>query len=98
MRDEIKMIGVIKYVDDFSLRDELWSGAVDTMETIVENEKTQELMDLLEELYPEPVDITTLNDFMWFDDNYIYWKLGIKPKGSKSLPDEKIIKLKFDKN
>jgi len=35
--DRDSTIGIVKYVSDFSLRDELWSGAVDTMKTIIEN-------------------------------------------------------------
>ena len=33
---------------------------------------------LLDELYQEPVDITTLNDLLWFDDDFIYEQLGIE--------------------
>ena len=59
------------------LKDELWSGALDTMETIIQAGKLQDLMDLLEEMYPEPVGITTINDLLWFDDDFLFEQLSI---------------------
>jgi len=35
-------------------------------------------MQLLEELFYEPTDITTINDFLWFDRDYIYEQLEIE--------------------
>ena len=70
-------MSVVKEISAFELRGALWSGALDTLETIIENGKMQELMSLLEELYPEPVDITTINDLLWFDDEFIFEKLSI---------------------
>jgi len=72
------MLSIIKDINDYELRNELWSGALDTLETIIENDKLQELMYLLEELYPEPVDITTINDLLWFDEDFIFEQLGIE--------------------
>ena len=71
------MLSIIKDINDFELKNELWSGALDRLEVIVENDKLQDLMYLLEELYPEPVDITTINDLLWFDDEFIYEQLNI---------------------
>jgi len=72
------MLEIIEYIDNFYLKNRLWSGALDTIEVIIKNGKTQELMYLLEELYPEPVNITTINDLLWFDSDYIFEILGIK--------------------
>ena len=36
-----------------------------------------ELMYLLEKLYPEPTDITTINDLLWFESDFIYEQLDI---------------------
>jgi len=72
------MLSVIKNINDFSLKNELWCGALDTLKVIIENNKFQDLMCLLEEMYPEPVEITTINDLLWFDDDYIYEQLGIE--------------------
>ena len=71
------MLSIIKDVNDWEFKKELWSGAVDTLQTIIENDKLDDLMDLLEELYPEPVNITTINDLLWFDDDYIFEQLEI---------------------
>ena len=60
----------------YSLKDELWSGAIQTMETIEEHDMEDEFMDLLDELFPEGEDLTRLNDFIWFDDDYIFETLG----------------------
>jgi len=72
------MLSIIKEVSEFELKSELWSGALDTLDTIMENDKLQELMYLLEELYPEPVDITTINDLLWFDDDFIFEELEMR--------------------
>lgn len=54
-----------------------WSGAVDTKEKIIDAGKAEEFEALVEELFPNGVDETELNDFLWFDDDYIFEALGI---------------------
>jgi len=71
------MLSIVKEVSDFEFKNELWSGAVDTLQTIIENDKLSDLMDLLEELYPEPVSIGIINDLLWFDDDFIFESLDI---------------------
>ena len=71
------MLSIIKDISDFELKGELWSGALDTVGTVIENDKLPDLMCLLEEMYPEPVGITTINDLLWFDDEFIFEQLGI---------------------
>ena len=58
-------------------RFEPWSGAVDTYNTIYNADKLEELECLLEELYPEGIDETQLNDLLWFDSKWLYETLGI---------------------
>jgi len=72
------MLSIIKEVSDYELKNELWSGAVDTFQTIIENDKLEDLICLLEDMFPEPVDITTINDFLWFDDDFIFEQLEIE--------------------
>ena len=72
------MLSVIKDVNTYELKDELWSGALDTLEAITHDNKLQELMDILQEMYPEPVDITTINDLLWFDDEFVFEQLNIE--------------------
>lgn len=55
-----------------------WSGAVDTLETVVENGKEDELMDLMEEVFQETPTETEVNDFLWFDTEYIFDVLGLE--------------------
>ena len=71
------MIGIKKDCDFVELYAELWGGAVDTMETIIENAKTEELMQLLQDIFYEPTDIVKINDFLWFDSDYIFEQLKI---------------------
>lgn len=55
-----------------------WSGATDTKNTIIENGKESDFNYLIEELYPNGLSETTLNDLLWFDDEFIFEQLNIK--------------------
>ena len=55
-----------------------WSGATDTKNTIIENGKESDFNYLIEELYPEGLSETALNDLLWFDDEFIFEQLNIK--------------------
>jgi len=59
---------------------EAWSGAKDTKEIIIENGKESEFNYLIQELYPNGLAETTLNDILWFDDEWIFETLGIDYK------------------
>lgn len=59
------------------LKKNSWSGAIDTLETIEENEKEEELMALLENTFEDVPTETEVNDFLWFDDDFIFEELGI---------------------
>lgn len=67
---------------ELSFRDlefECWSGAVDTLATIAENDCEEQLMNLLEELFSEGIpSMTEINDFLWFESDYIFECLGIE--------------------
>lgn len=54
-----------------------WSGAKDTKETILNEGKEKDFEMLIEELYPDGLTDTLLNDFLWFEDEYIFESLGI---------------------
>ena len=70
----------IKKQYDFNdLKNNSWSGAVNTLNTIEEHNKEDEFMCLLEELFSADIpDETQINDFLWFDSDYIFETLGIK--------------------
>lgn len=57
---------------------EAWSGAKDTQARIIEEGKARQFDALIEDLYPEGLTETQLNDILWFEDEWIYETLGIK--------------------
>lgn len=54
-----------------------WCGAVDTKDLIVKHDKEEEFDALIEELYPDGIDETQLNDILWFDRDWVLDSLGI---------------------
>lgn len=72
------------------LMKDCWSGAIDTLNTIYENDKENELMNLLNELFADDEDctLTTINDFLWFDDEYIFECLDISDEDEDDEEDE----------
>ena len=59
-------------------RFEAWSGAKETLERIRREGKCEELENVLEELYPDGMTETELNDLLWFDSESVYEWLGIR--------------------
>ena len=57
---------------------EAWSGAKDTLDRIQREGKCAELENILEELYPDGMTETELNDLLWFDSELVYEWLGIR--------------------
>lgn len=55
-----------------------WGGAKYTVQRISDENKEDELMNLLEEIFNdgEPT-VSEINAFLWFDPDYIYECLGI---------------------
>lgn len=75
--------------DDYNFADlqkRCWSGAINTLNTIEENDKEEELMQLLDDnFWNEVPTMTEVNDFLWFEDEYIFETLGI---GEEDEEDE----------
>ena len=68
----------MKVFKEISLCDfEGWSGADKTIRIIVENDKVEEFDQLIEELFPEGIDETNLNDLLRFEDEWVFEMLGI---------------------
>lgn len=64
--------------DNLSLANfDAWSGAKDTKQTILDNDKENEFEAMIDELYPDGLTDTQLNDLLWFEDEWIYETLGI---------------------
>ena len=55
-----------------------WSGAVATKELIISLGLEEEFEMLIDELYPDGLTDTELNDLLWFDSDWILEALGIK--------------------
>lgn len=54
---------------------ETWGGAADNIERL-NLQEIKQILELLEELYPEGISETELNDFFWFDTDTIADWLG----------------------
>jgi hypothetical protein len=59
-------------------RFDAWSGAKDTKQLIIDSNKSEDFEYLIEELYPDGLTDTQLNDILWFDGEWICETLGIK--------------------
>ena len=66
-----------EFYEFHDLSENCWSGAIQTLDTISENNKESELMDLLEEIFYDGIELSKLNDFLWFDSDYIFECLDI---------------------
>ena len=80
-----------KEINDFyALADMVWSGAVDTIADIQKANKEDEFMNFLEAVFCDEVPTDTeVNDFIWFDRDYIYENIGLTEDGE--LPEEEMI-------
>ena len=65
---------------------EAWSGAKDTLERIQREGKCEALESILEELYPDGMTETELNDLLWFEPDTIFEWLGIRSE--KQIQEE----------
>ena len=69
-------------MDYRTLKYNSWSGALDTLKDIDEADKEDELMYLLEEVFADTIPTETeVNDFLWFERDYIYENLGLDENG-----------------
>ena len=69
----------MKITSEMSLKNsKAWSGAKDTLNKLIELDKCDELEFILEDLYPNGMTETQLNDILWFEDEWIYETLGIE--------------------
>ena len=65
---------VFKEVNSYSDFD-FWSGARDTVKYLTA-EEIEEIFSMLEDIYPEGMEETEVNDFFWFEDDTIAEWLG----------------------
>ena len=79
-----------KEINGFNeLADMVWSGAVDTITGIQNANKETEFMNFLEAVFCDEVPTdTAVNNFIWFERDYIYENLGLTENGE--LPEDKL--------
>ena len=82
-----------EYNNFYEIKEMCWSGAIDTLKDIERNNRENEFMNLLEEMFLEttPTD-TEVNDFIWFDRDLIYEHCGLDEDGNepKDYDEEEI--------
>lgn len=75
---------VKKEISNFwELKENSWSGALDTLKDIENADKEDELMQLLEEVFADretPTE-TEVNDLLWFEREFIYENVGLNKNG-----------------
>ena len=57
---------------------EAWGGAIETKNLILDAGMEEEFEELIEEIYPDGLSDTKLNDILWFDGSWILETLGIE--------------------
>ena len=73
----------------YELADMVWSGAIDTIADIQNANKENEFMDFLEMVFCDDVSTDTeVNDFIWFERDYIYENIGLTENGN--LPEDEM--------
>lgn len=80
----MKVYREVNSVYDF----EFWSGADDTIKKVIEADKEDEFWDFIEEYFGgyDSISETELNDFVWFESDYIYEHIGLTEDGE--LPED----------
>ena len=63
-------------------------GAVDTLDRINNEGKAEVLETVLEELYPEGMDETQLNDILWFESDWCFEMCGIYEEEDEENEEE----------
>lgn len=68
-----------------------WGGAKDVWELIISQEKLPELDKALEDMYPDGITASELNDILWFEKDWIFDSIeGLEPKKPFEIRDDAI--------
>lgn len=73
-----------------------WSGAVENYRVIEQEDKLDELENLLEECYPEGISMVEINDILWFDWEWVFDQLGISEEEEDFGESDEIDENLFD--
>ena len=89
----------IKQEYDYNdLKENSWSGAVNTLRRIEEANKEEELMNFLEDIFYENIPSDTeVNDLLWFEPEMIYESLGITEEDENEKDEEEVTPEDLDK-
>lgn len=71
------MLKVYDEYDFDSLYNNSWGQAVKVLNEIDEADKSEELMDFLEDLYPDGVEFGEVNDLISYDWEWLYKQIGM---------------------
>lgn len=87
-----------KEYDYNDLKENSWSGAVNTLRRIEEANKEEELMNFLEDIFYENIPSDTeVNDLLWFEPEMIYESLGITEEDENEIDEEEVTPEDLDK-
>lgn len=68
----------MKVWNEISLKDfEAWSGGRYTLDQLINQDKCEELESILDELYPDGLSATQLNDTLWHDSEWVFESVGL---------------------
>ena len=80
------------YDDIYDLSEfEPWSGAVDTYNKIIEAGKGEEFISHLDDIYPDGVSHTQLNDILLFESEWCYSLVGLNEWGVEPISASDLI-------
>jgi len=86
---EVYNMWIKKEYDYNDLKENSWSGAVNTLRRIEEANKEEELMNFLEDIFYENIPSDTeVNDLLWFEPEMIYESLGISDEDEDVSPED----------
>nr|DAG17767.1 MAG TPA: hypothetical protein [Caudoviricetes sp.] len=77
------MLKVTEEYDFDALYNNSWGQAVKVLNEIDEHDKSEELIDFLEGLYPDGIDGVELNDLLAYDWEWVYKNIGMPIKGDE---------------
>lgn len=59
---------------------EFWGGAEDTWQRIYDADLENDFLAILEDAYPDGIDLTQLNDILRFEPEWCYEMVGLSPE------------------
>ena len=70
--------------DEYELKNQLWSGAEDTMQRIIDEDKASTFFAILSDLYIDELPtLTQINDLLRFEEDQVFEWCGINNKDIK---------------